>query len=625
MQGEAERHPPLVMGVLREPIPGDTGLRLREQCKADVGSGFNFIMLPVSRCIPESGCSSLTAYEALPHGAFTRQAHKALSSMQWGSVVGVVDALVAHDSDDGLAEFVLQEAAQWAMYLGLHGIMLTLPASTGEHNLLAFGARLARVLSETQSAGFDIWIRLSWRQQHWHAWNVLNQCKGVTPGRRLHAVVDFSDADVADAIPACHLQRWFGEIVAAVLLPTSQFALDAQQEAAVLPAGLETVVSTFMHYPAIKWIIDGACRHRQGYVAYRHCLARIQARYDPPWEEILLRSSIDQLQQPLQPLHDHLASVSYEEFERDPVKYQRYEQAIGQALAERHANSASVTVMVLGAGRGPIVDAAVRASRTFRGEVRLFVIEKNPSAVVTLQHRARDDWADANVVIVCTDMRNWDTAERADIIVSELLGSWGDNELSPECLDGAQYLLKENGISIPASYTSYLAPITSAKLHTAVASRLPFGHPELGMRSYFESTYVVHMGAIFMLDQEQPCFTFTHPNPDKRSNERFARCQFTVPEQLEYCTVHGFRGTFSCRLYGEHVISIAEVDRSQGMFSWAPLYLPLERPFTVKGGTKLDVLLWRKTAPGKVWYEWMVKDYSHVHNAAGRSATIGVA
>lgn len=30
---------------------------------------------------------------------------------------------------------------------------------------------------------------------------------------------------------------------------------------------------------------------------------------------------------------------------------------------------------------------------------------------------------------------------QADIMVSELLGSFGDNELSPECLDGAQAFL----------------------------------------------------------------------------------------------------------------------------------------------------------------------------------------
>lgn len=32
---------------------------------------------------------------------------------------------------------------------------------------------------------------------------------------------------------------------------------------------------------------------------------------------------------------------------------------------------------------------------------------------------------------------------------SELLGSFGDNELSPECLDGAQRFLKPDGVSIP--------------------------------------------------------------------------------------------------------------------------------------------------------------------------------
>lgn len=50
-------------------------------------------------------------------------------------------------------------------------------------------------------------------------------------------------------------------------------------------------------------------------------------------------------------------------------------------------------------------------------------------------------------------MRSWVAPEKvsnaptgltpqADILVTELLGSFGDNELSPECLDGAQKVLK---------------------------------------------------------------------------------------------------------------------------------------------------------------------------------------
>lgn len=68
------------------------------------------------------------------------------------------------------------------------------------------------------------------------------------------------------------------------------------------------------------------------------------------------------------------------------------------------------------------------------------------------------------MTIVASDMRSWEAPEQADILVSELLGSFGDNELSPECLDGAQKFLKPGGISIPAASTSQLQPITAAKL-----------------------------------------------------------------------------------------------------------------------------------------------------------------
>lgn len=79
-------------------------------------------------------------------------------------------------------------------------------------------------------------------------------------------------------------------------------------------------------------------------------------------------------------------------------------------------------------------------------------------------------WGD-RVTLVPADMRSWAAPEQADIIVSELLGSFGDNELSPECLDGAQSFLKPDGVSIPSSYTSYLQPITTAKLWNDVKAR----------------------------------------------------------------------------------------------------------------------------------------------------------
>jgi len=70
----------------------------------------------------------------------------------------------------------------------------------------------------------------------------------------------------------------------------------------------------------------------------------------------------------------------------------------------------------------------------------------------------------SQVTIVAADMRTWQAPHKAEIMVSELLGSFGDNELSPECLDGAQRFLAADGISIPSAYTSFMAPVTTAKL-----------------------------------------------------------------------------------------------------------------------------------------------------------------
>lgn len=67
------------------------------------------------------------------------------------------------------------------------------------------------------------------------------------------------------------------------------------------------------------------------------------------------------------------------------------------------------------------------------------------------------------VNLVFGDMRTWEAPVKADVMVSELLGSFGCNELSPECLDGAQEYLAEGGICIPQKYTNYLQPVATSK------------------------------------------------------------------------------------------------------------------------------------------------------------------
>lgn len=325
---------------------------------------------------------------------------------------------------------------------------------------------------------------------------------------------------------------------------------------------------------------------------------------------------LDYLQSPLQPLMDNLESQTYETFERDPIKYSQYEKAITDALLDLSPTQDTV-VTVVGAGRGPLVKAALRAAELAQRTIKLYAVEKNPNAVITLRNlKISESWD--NVTIVASDMREWDAPEKTDIMVSELLGSFGDNELSPECLDGAQKHLAETGISIPSRYVSYLAPISTSKLWNKVKS--------FDTLKAFETPYVVRLHNIYSIADAQPCFEFAHPNLAKRiDNRRYSRLQFTSKHGV---TVHGFAGYFEAHLYGQHMISINPDTFSDGMFSWFPLYFPLRTPMYVPENHSIHAHFWRKCSSSKVWYEWTAavqdQSFSAIHNPNGRSYWIGL-
>lgn len=100
----------------------------------------------------------------------------------------------------------------------------------------------------------------------------------------------------------------------------------------------------------------------------------------------------DYLQTPLQPLEFNLESATYEIFEKDPVKYGNYEKAIEAALRDRPADKKMLSspvsfvnnsvVAVVGAGRGPLVDRALKAAQSAGRQIEMLAVEKNPHAFI---------------------------------------------------------------------------------------------------------------------------------------------------------------------------------------------------------------------------------------------------
>lgn len=418
------------------------------------------------------------------------------------------------------------------------------------------------------------------------------------------------------------IDRWLSEPIKCLKLSTSLF-LTNKHGFPVLSKAHQKFVCKFFKLD-IDVIIEGANRHKdKGMAKYAEYMNYLYKNYQQTNGDTMSKFTKgyeDCLQNPLQPLMDNLESQVYEIFEKDPIKYSQYQKAIAAALVDRVSENDKLTletvIMVVGAGRGPLVKAALQAAADTERKIKLFAIDKNPHAINTLLNLKNDEWGD-KVTVISTDMREWKFTEKADILVSELLGSFGDNELSPECLDGAQSFLKKDGISIPYRYRSFIAPIQSYKIYSEVKRCKEYDHPH-------EAPYVVLFHNHCRIAEEKVLFEFVHPNKqEKIDNNRYEAIEFRAKFDA---TMHGIGGYFDSHLYKDIDISITPSTHSPGMFSWFPMFFPLSDPIEVKTGDSIIIHFWRHCTSKQVHYEWSCSspNVSIIHNPNGRTYYIGL-
>uniref|UniRef100_A0A8C6VMT3 Protein arginine N-methyltransferase 5 n=1 Tax=Naja naja TaxID=35670 RepID=A0A8C6VMT3_NAJNA len=564
-----------------------------------------------------------------------------LSGRDWGTlIVGKLSPWIRADSKlekvRRNSEAAMLEELNFGAYLGLPAFLIALTQADNPN--------LARVLCHHINIGYHtsvFWMRVplldpedlrddvfeneavpgvedesAGEEKTWQWWhNFRTLCDY---NKRVAVALE-----VGPDLPSNHIiDRWLGEPIKAAIVPTSIF-LTNKKGFPVLSKMHQRLIFRLLKLE-VQIIITGAHHHPEkefcSYLQYLEYLS--QNRPPPSAYELFAKGYEDYLQSPLQPLMDNLESQTYEVFEKDPIKYSQYQQAIYKCLLDmvRRQKKTLMVVMVLGAGRGPLVNASLQAALQAKRRIKIYAVEKNPNAVVTLESWQYEEWG-SQVTVVSCDMREWEAPEKADLMVSELLGSFADNELSPECLDGAEHCLKEGGMSIPQHYTSFLGPISSSKLYNEVrACREKDRDPE----AQFEMPYVVRLHNFHQLAPPKACFSFRHPNPDPlKDNNRYQILEFQVDMNT---VLHGFAGYFETTLYGDITLSIRPETHSPGMFSWFPIFFPIKQPMSVQAGEKIQVAFWRCSNSKKVWYEWAVVSpkCSVIHNITGRSYTIGL-
>lgn len=589
----------------------------------------------------------------------------------------------------------LTRQIEWAIHMGIPAVVLPLAPS----GVIPEYARAILSLGlEAQASNLQIWVRTRLDASSLANYEKLyHLCGGLSNIGMIQEIEPVSTMNSAAASVGTQLiliHKAIGMGLKAVTL-SSKIYLTNKKGFPTLAKSHQVLLTEILKRVGrtLRVLVEGPSMHDElpssgatkcmPYLQYiRHIRTRAEITAALDTEEATLETPyLDSLQRPLQPLKDHLEFSMYETFEKDPVKYAKYQEAVYLALKSMDLSAESpkvITIAVAGAGRGPLVMRSIQAFRQLQIEsqnftLKVYALEKNPSAVVYLESMARNNSAWQGVVtVIDTDVRKLTPdhldGNKIDIIVSELLGSFGDNELSPECLDPLleSECCKATTVSIPMQYSAFVAPVSSCRLHTEATQQAQVPHEgaqPLGIERAMETAYVVRTHSASQTHAEQLCWTFDHPSTTS-NKERTATLEFSPDPTLAAAhgcgygpvdpalsgivaeaevssttggvTVHGLLGSFTAILYAQGgsqcTISIAPHEFSEGMFSWFPIYFPFRQPLRIPNNSNISVKMWRKTKDKRVWFEWCAMVHREgeiiaatpIHNPNGRSSHVSM-
>lgn len=567
------------------------------------------------------------------------------------SYIGLVSyflELESHDADvRTLSLQVLEHELHYANFVGIRQVILAPPKKL--HTLHYYAQSLCTVFDTFKEACPTISISLPLFEDSdplstWELWNTIRKMCGYEPK------LTVSLALPRQKTPSFVLNRWLSEPVTCLLISASIFTTN-QYNYPVLNKFNQHLITEFQRvngnastFGELAIVLHGMEKYTDKlkieptqYLEYLNYLLK-------KGDKLILMETQDvvhsapTIMPPLLPHHDNLSNAVYQVFEKDTVKYELYERAIMVAVSEILTENSSswrgpteLITLVAGAGRGPLVDKTFQVLHKLGvTNFRLLAIEKNPQALLYLQKRNFEHW-DNKVEVIRTDIREWDENIKVDLCISELLGSFGCNELSPECIAPIEaFHSKPNTRFIPQGYSSYASPISSPILYQSLIEKGP---------EYLEKPSIIHNVPYCRTSSRvNEIWSFSHLHQQQHQFNKSSISHFRVKHKSE---IHGIAGYFIATLYGDITLSIVpndsviktledqensnidnsrshngstatKVNYTENMKSWSPMFFPLKEPLFLNDDTELEVFITRNDLNSRVWYEWSVSSFVYL-------------
>lgn len=566
------------------------------------------------------------------------------------SYIGLLSAWVELESNDTIIREmsyqVLLNECKYAKYIGITNLILAPPHNIS--NLKYYAQMISRILNHETindpSSNSILSISLPLYEDSdplatWDLWNTIRKLCGYHPSLM-----------VSLALPRGKtlkhvVSRWLTEPVSCLLLSSSIFATN-QYDYPVLHKFNQNLIMNFqkvngssqLKSNALVIILHGMEKYvnfiKGGELAYLEYVNYLLKKND----KLALTNStsftnnfrfnLPQLMNPLMPHSENLTNSVYSIFEKDSVKYDLYKQAFRQAIVDfmnQNKQIKKIVILVAGAGRGPLVEKTINILKEFNimNKVELIALEKNAQAFLYLQKKNFEYWNNF-VTLINEDMRKWKSNDKVDICISELLGSFGCNELSPECLwNIEQNHSKPTTIFIPESYSSYIAPVTTPLLYQKLSQET------FSENNYLESPWIIHDIPYDILSTRvNELWTFKHPlGTTTNARDTFSKSITTEFKIKHRGEIHGIVGFFTAQLYKDIAISILpddtivkkesdvkfeKMNHTKGLTSWSPIIMPLREPLLITDDTEVSILCSRNLDTKKVWYEWSIESYIYL-------------
>lgn len=194
-----------------------------------------------------------------------------------------------------------------------------------------------------------------------------------------------------------------------------------------------------------------------------------------------------------------------------------------------------------------------------------------------------------------------------DLVVSELLGSFADNELLPEITTPLvrDFLKQGSGVCIPASYETFVGPLEWPGLQQTVVDCS--GNPAHGrgrLHSAHTATAAPQSEWLFRWSSLPSLYSWSAAVATEQTRTPMGGwTQFEMPR--DGC-IHAIGGWFTAHLYGDlHIDS--RLTEHRNAFHWETFVLPLESPVEVRARDAVGITVERHTRVSEQPYIWQVR------------------